>query len=217
MDTVSLDAEVRTVKGKGNARKLRQQGRIPGIIYGSSIDAISVTVDSKSLETLVSHGGTHQIISINLSEEGKKKKQSAIIKAIQRHPYKGFNIHVDFQKIALDEEIEAVIPLQFTGEAPGQKAGGVVQHGSWEITVKGIAQDLPDHLEADISGLEVGDSLRASDIILPSGFELMSNADDVIVSVVPPAKAVEEVLPAEEIEEPEVIEKAKAEEEESAS
>jgi large subunit ribosomal protein L25 len=217
METVNLDVEVRTERGKGNSRKLRQQGKIPGVIYGNDINSIPIIIDAKSFEVLASHGGTHQIISLNLKDNESKKKQTAIIKEIQRHPYKRYNLHVDFQKIALDQEIESTIPIQIIGEAPGQKAGGVLQHGTWEINVKGIARNLPDHVEIDISGVEIGDSLKASDIKLPEGLELLSHSDEMIVSVVPPAKAAEEVLPAEEITEPEVIEKAKLKEEASGS
>jgi large subunit ribosomal protein L25 len=223
---VKLKAIVRE-KGKHSAiTELREAGLIPGTYYGKKIDPVSIVVNNEELrEALHTDAGTNVLIELvveapeGIAAPDLKGKQVTIIKEMQRNPIKGDILHVDFVKVSMTEEITASVPVVLSGEAPGVKVGGVLQHSIREVTVKSLPALLPDSLGIDVGALEIGDSLHVSDLPVTEGVEIMDDLEEILVSVVPPAKVEEVVVEeGEEIEgegeeaEPEVIGEKKEEE-----
>lgn len=212
MKTMPLKVRVREEKGKSAAKKLRAQGMLPAVLYGEEIEPLPLAVDLKELKSVI-HTDAGLNVILNLEVEGTEKGETAIIREIQKDSIKASFLHADFLKIALDEKIQAAVPVLVVGEAPGVKNGGVLQHGLWEVQVECLPADLPEHLEVDVSTLEIGDSLRISDLPRPEKVELLTHAEEMLVSILAPAKAEEVPAAAAEAVEPEVIGEAKEEKE----
>jgi len=183
------------LQGKGASRRLRKQNLVPAIIYGGNEEptAISIKlnelVKSLEFEAFFSH-----ILTINVDGE----EHQAVIKDLQRHPAKGFPMHADFQRIVKGQKIHMNVPVHFTGreDAPGTAAAGVLSTLVSDIEVICLPSQLPEYLEVDVSGMEIGDLFRLSDIKLPEGvviheLELEDGHDRTIVNMQPPT--VEEV------------------------
>ncbi len=190
MKIIELKARRRDT-GKGAARKLRTVGEIPAVLYGEGIESCPLAVDVRDFIHLIRSEGLNVIVKLKV--EGDRGGCTAIIKEIQRDPLKDFYLHVDFQKIAMDEKISTMVPITIVGEAPGVKEGGVLQHGLWEAEVEALPKDLPDCIEVDVSALGIGDAVRVSDLPKPEGVEILTSPDEVLVSIVPPTAIVEEV------------------------
>lgn len=211
MDDLELKVLTRETGKKSAARKLRAKGYIPAILYGNDKN-MPISVHANEFEHLVSHGGAHSII--NLDVEGEKKKNTAVIKSIQRHIKNRQIEHVDFLSINVNQEIDTMLPVNIIGQenSPGIRAGGIIQHGAREIHVRGIAKDLPDHIDVDISDTDMGSIIRVGDIVPPGSIEIIGNLEEAVVSVVQPAKREEEIPVAEAVEPEEIGKEGKAEE-----
>ncbi len=161
-------------QGKGASRRLRKQNLVPAIIYGGNEEPTTIAIKNNELWKLLENEAFFSnILTIQLDGE----EQLAVIKDLQRHPSKGFPMHADFQRIVKGQKINMNIPVHFTGreEAPGTKAGGILSTLITDIEIVCLPQDLPEYLEVDVSGLEIGESLHLTDIKLPEGviiFEL---------------------------------------------
>jgi large subunit ribosomal protein L25 len=118
---------------------------------------------------------------------GVRKQPNAIIKEIQYNPVKNEYFHIDFQEIAMNEKMTTSLSITVVGDAPGVKTGGgVLEHHLWEIEAEGIPANMPDHIEVDVSGLEIGDNLHVSDIVVPEGVEIISDPSLVILAISAP-------------------------------
>lgn len=215
MAIVSLEAAHRSDKGKGVARKLRADGRVPGVYYGRGEESIALTVALKDLyHVLESADGSNVIVDLKLTGAAVKDRK-ALIREIQRDPVAGTLLHLDLQHISLTERITVEVPIVLLGTPAGVKdGGGILEHLLREVEVECLPTDIPAKLEIDVSALQIGDSLHVSDLKLDHG-EILTEATRAIAAVVPPT-VLEEVKPAEEgvAVEPEVI-GAKEKEEES--
>ena len=184
-----LNAEVRNDLGKGASRRLRHADKVPAIIYGGDKAPLSVTLEHHKLVQAQSHEGfyTH-ILTINVG--GKEVK--AIVKAMQRHPFKPKIMHVDFQRVEAGHELHTVVPVHFINEAAAVKKGGVVAHHINEIAISVLPANLPEFIEVDLADVAVGVTLHLSDLKVPAGVtiaELAKGAghDQAVVSVNKPA------------------------------
>ncbi|HZI89956.1 MAG TPA: 50S ribosomal protein L25 [Candidatus Polarisedimenticolia bacterium] len=206
MAIVSLDAAQRADKGKGVARRLRVDGRVPGVYYGRGEDSIALTVGLKDLmSVLESADGSNVIVDLKLSGAAAKDRK-ALIREIQRDPVAGSILHLDLQHISLTERITVEVPVVLVGTPTGVKdGGGILEHLLREVEVECLPTDIPAKLEIDVSAMQIGDSLHVSDLKLEQG-EILTEADRAIAAVVPPT-VLEEAKPAEEgaAAEPEVI------------
>src|SRR3989442_7909208 len=206
MAIVSLEAATGADVGKGVARKLRADGRIPGVYYGRGEESIPLTVALKDLEAVIeSADGSNVIVDLKLSGTAAKDRK-ALIREIQRHPVAGLILHLDLQHISLTERITVEVPIVLIGTPIGVKdGGGILEHLLREVEVECLRTDIPSRLEVDVSALQIGDSLHVSDIKAERA-EILTEADRAIAAVVPPT-VLEEVKPAEEAvaAEPEVI------------
>jgi large subunit ribosomal protein L25 len=191
-----LKAASREGIGKGAARKLRPRGMVPAVVYGQGAQHLHVTVDSRELFHLLhTDAGMNVLIDMRVDHD----HFLAMPREVQRDHIKGEFIHADFFRIAKDEKVTVEVPIHLSGESPGVKQGGVVEHHLWSLQVECFPQDVPGAIEADISSLGMMDSLKVSDLKLRGKFTVLTPADETIVSVVQPqvlkvAEEVEEAL-----------------------
>lgn len=188
-----LQADIRDDQGKGASRRLRRAGRVPAVVYGGGRPARAVALDQNAVKKALDQEAFYSsVIQIRVGE----RQQPVILKDVQRHPAKGFALHLDFQRIVADEKIRMSVPVHLKGEkeAPGVRTGGgLVSHLMNEVEVSCLPGNLPEFLELDISALEVDDSLHLSDIPLPEGVEIIQlqygeDHDQPVVAIVRPRK-----------------------------
>lgn len=215
MQSVTLTAQLREKHGKNAARALRRSGSIPAVLYGHG-GSSSITLDTKNMVQLLNtEGGEHALVTLAF---GKGNEKTAIIKDYQVHPVRGTLVHADFQEVAMDERVKVNIEVVIAGNAKGVKAGGILQHGIRDIVIDCVPSLIPEHIEINVTDLEIGDAIHVREITFAEGIKVLTDGDAVLASVIPPISAakLEEILsaaPAPAVAEPEVIGKGKAEEE----
>ncbi|MFN2603781.1 MAG: 50S ribosomal protein L25/general stress protein Ctc [Gemmatimonadaceae bacterium] len=215
MASAQLSATPRDGAGKGSARSLRAQGKIPAVIYGHGREPQSLAIETRELEKLLSKISAESTV-IELSMDGKSAR--TLIREIQRHPFKRQILHVDFQELVAGEKVTVRIPIVLMGVPEGvRQDGGILDQVMRELEIEVDPANIPNHVEVDVNPLRIGDSVHVNEIPLPEGVELVGEADSTVCVVSAPRAVVETVAPTEEAEvvaEPEVIGKAKKEEEE---
>jgi large subunit ribosomal protein L25 len=183
-----LDAEFRETQGKGASRRLRHEGKVPAILYGGHSDARRLSLNHQKLLILLDNERFYStILNLKVGEQ----KQAAILKDVQRHPFKNAILHIDFQRVEDNERIRISIPLHFKGEAvsPGVKTqGGLVSHIRTEVEVSCLPKDLPEFIEVDLSGLALNESVHLSQLKIPEGVQLVDLAkeDAAVVTIYSP-------------------------------
>jgi large subunit ribosomal protein L25 len=181
-----LIAEFRDDQGKGASRRLRHAGRVPAILYGGKREPRAMSLDHNKLSLALDNERFYSsIIAIKIADQ----TQAAILRDVQRHPWKNQIVHIDLQRVFDDEKIRLPVPLHFTGEAasPGVKTeGGMMSHLKNELEVECLPKDLPEFLTIDVSMLHVNQSLHISDIPMPEGVvavESLTGKNPVMVAV----------------------------------
>jgi len=173
-----LVAEFRETQGKGASRRLRHDGKVPAILYGGHTAARTLTLSHQKLLIMLDN---ERFYSTILNLKVGDQSQAAILKDVQRHPYKNAIVHVDFQRVEENEKIRISIPLHFTGAAvsPGVKSqGGLVSHMRNDVEVSCLPRDLPEFIEVDISGLSLNESIHLSQLKVPTGVVLVELAKE---------------------------------------
>src|SRR4029079_19759597 len=217
MASAQLSATARDGRGKGSARTLRAEGKIPAVIYGHGRDPLSLAIDTRELEKLLSKISAESTV-IELSMGGTLAR--TLIREIQRHPFKRQSLHVDFQELVAGEKVTVRIPLVLVGIPEGvRQDGGILDQTMRELEVEVDPANIPNHVDIEVTSLRIGDSVHVRDIKLPEGVEPTDEGDATICVVSAPRAAIEATPVAEgaEVEaaaEPEVIRKKKEEEEE---
>jgi len=219
MAEVTLEVTRRESSGKGVARKLRQQGRIPAVVYGGHRESVAIDVDRKAVSELIqkSQHGVRSIFLLKMA--GTDQQRHAMIKDIQMDPISRKMTHIDFVRVVMDELIKVTIPIHVTGTAIGVKQGGLLDFQVRELHVECLPTAIPDAIDVDISALDVHDYVRIGDIKLPEGVKVLDDPDRVVVGVtLARAEVVETAVAATEegavAAEPEVISKGKKTEDE---
>jgi large subunit ribosomal protein L25 len=184
MAETKLIAERREGRGKGIARQLRLAGRVPAVLYGHGEETVSLSVDARDLVHLF-HKAASANVLVDLMVDGTA--HLTIAREVQRDHIHDRFIHVDFLSVRRDETITVDVAIVEVGDAPGIKAGGVVEHHLREVHVECFPQDVPEHLEADISGFEIGDMLHVSDLKPPKGVTILTNPEEAVLSLITPA------------------------------
>jgi large subunit ribosomal protein L25 len=192
MPDIVLLAESGRVSGTKESRRLRKAGKIPAVVYGHGIEPIPVSVDARELRVaLGGEAGARALLSLRVGRDS----HLAMARQLQRDPVRHTVTHIDFQVVARDEVVTAEVPLLLMGEALAVHRGdGMLDQELQSVPIKAKPADLPPHLELDISEMEIGDSIRASELALPPGVELDVDPDSVVVIAHPPRIA---ELPAE--------------------
>jgi large subunit ribosomal protein L25 len=209
MAEYELKAEKRDQAGKGAARKIRATGRVPAVLYGPQLDPTRLTVDSRELwHALHTDAGTNVLISLAVDGD----TFLTMPREVQRDIVRGTLLHVDFLRIRRDVAIQVEVPIHLTGESLGVTEGGVIEHHLWELRIECLPANVPESIDADVTNLNIGDSLHVSDLRIPQHLTVLTPEDETIVSVVPPPvlEVPEEVAPEEEVPEGEVPEGAEA-------
>jgi large subunit ribosomal protein L25 len=190
-----LKATPREGTGKGDNRKLRATGRVPGVVYGHNEKTRSVSLDAHELQVLFSKISVENTV-IKLSIEGEKGEVQALVREVQANPVKGDVVHVDFLQLHAGEMVDVEVPIHLVGNAPGVKTGGVMDHQIHELPVRCLPAAIPESLDVDVSALELGESIHVGDIKLPEGVETDMDLERTVCSIVAPA-ALEAAAPAE--------------------
>lgn len=219
MDNVSIVVHKRDVTGTRATKRLRKSGLIPGVIYGHGDAAVLISIEPHALrDALGTSAGTHAVLDVTV--EGEKGGHKTIVKELELDRVKQTVTHVDLQEIRLDETIETAVAVSFEGESVGVKEGGMLDESTREVMIRGLVTAIPEHLVLDISELDVNDTAKVSDLVVPEGIEILNDADEVLCSVLPPRKVeaeegVEGEGALEGLEagqaEPEIVGKAEAE------
>lgn len=170
--THEIKVERREDEGKGASRRLRREGKIPAIVYGGDLKPVNIQLDHEPV-WLASQNEWFYSSILDLSLGGDVQK--VLLRDMQRHPYKQLIMHLDFQRVTEGETLRTAVPLHFIGEdtsPAGKSAEVVVTHELNEVVVECLPQDLPEHIEVDLSALELGTTVHLSDLKLPSGVEI---------------------------------------------
>jgi large subunit ribosomal protein L25 len=198
LDILDIKANIRKTTGKGSARVLRREGRIPAILYGAGKDPVMLSVERLEFEAITRNQSTANVL-LNLSiKNGKTTKQTVMIKELQVHPVSLDYLHLDFYEVAMDQKIRVDVPVVTVGQSVGVELGGIVQIVRREIEVLCLPMNIPESFEVDITNLDIGDSLHVSDLPLGDGVEIVPDANLTVVTVVSPKMELE---PEEEVEE----------------
>lgn len=217
MASEQLSASARDIGGKGVARKLRSEGRIPAVVYGHGREPQPLSINSRELDRLLDHIAAEATV-IDLDIDGKPAR--TLIREIQRHPFKRQILHVDFQELVAGEKISVRLPIILVGVPDGVRLdGGILDQTMRELEVEVDPSNIPNHVDIDVTKLTIGSSIHVRDITLPEGVEVLDDGDASVCVVSAPRAAVEAVA-AEETEavaaEPEVIRAKKPEEDEGS-
>jgi len=212
MAEINLEVVRREDAGKGVARKLRQNGKIPAVVYGGHRDAVPITVDRKSVSELIqkSEHGVRSIFLLKMS--GTDQQRHAMIKDIQINPLTRKMTHIDFVRVVMDEKVRVTIPVHVVGTAVGVKVGGgLLDFQVRELHIECLPNAIPDSIDVDVTPLDGHQYLRISDLKLPDGVKVLDDPERVVVGVThAKAEPVEET--AEAVVEPEVTKKGKPDE-----
>ncbi len=197
MGDVKLVVERREAAGKGGARKLRQRGLAPGVVYGGGRAATSIAFDAAELQHLLttSHGGVNTLIDLEGDTEATGK--TVIAKEIQREAVRGGIIHGDFYEVDLTEKIHVAVPVRLIGSPAGVVLGGVLDQQMREVELLCLPNAIPDDIEVDVTELELGDSLHVSDLTVPFGVELNTDESLTVATVLVPRGLAEDEEPVE--------------------
>ncbi len=215
MATANLRASKRTDSGKGASRKLRRDQQIPGIIYGHNREPQMLALDWRELERMLERIAPETTV-IDLDIDGTTSR--TLIREIQRHPFKRQVLHVDFLELVAGERVTVDIPLVLVGTASGvRNSGGILDQVMREVTVDVDPSNIPNHIDVDVSALEVNESLHVSDLVVPAGVEIQDDPEATVCVVAAPRVEAEAEPAAAEAPaagaEPELIRKEKEGEE----
>ena len=207
-DRVTLQVTARDADqvGSRRARRLRKDGLVPGVLYGKGHTRAILVGERDLRNVLTGPSGLHTIVDVVV--EGQKTPHHAVLKDFQRHPIRGTVTHVDFHEVRLDRPIQATVNVQLVGESPGAKQGGVVQQVTRELRVEALPTAVPEHIEADISQLEIGGTVRIADLLAIEGVAYLDDPETVLANCSIPRAIIE----LEEAEAAEAAEAAEGEE-----
>ena len=205
-ERVKLQVRERERRGSSDARRLRREGFIPGVLYGNGKEPHAICIPERELRrVLTGSSGLHAILDVVL--EGQQTTHASILKDFQQDPIRGHISHVDLQEVRLDQTIQASVTVQLVGEPEGVKEGGVLSQVQREINVEALPMEIPDHIDLDVSGLAIGDTLRLADLAAQDGITYLDDPEETVLATVTlPTRVEEPEVEAEELEEGEVPE-----------
>ena len=207
MSTATLSATLRSESGKGAARALRRAGSVPAVIYGHKREPMSLAIPTRELERLLERVAAETTV-VELSIDGKVSR--TLIREIQKHPFKKQLVHIDFQELVAGERITVNIPLVIVGTSIGVRSfAGVLDQTMRELEVSVDPGSIPNHIDVDVSALNVGDSIHVRDLQLPAGVMGLADVDASVVVVAAPkvnaTDAASDAAAAAATAEPEVL------------
>ena len=190
-ERIKLTVKERESRGSADSRRLRKQGFIPGVLYGKGKGSYAISVPERELRrVLTGAGGLHAILDVVL--EGQATTHASILKDYQQDPIRGHISHIDLQEVRLDQPIQASVTVQLIGEPAGVKEGGVLSQIQREINVEALPMEIPEHIDLDVTGMAIGDTLRLVDLAPIEGVTYLDDPEEtVLASVGLPAREIE--------------------------
>jgi large subunit ribosomal protein L25 len=189
-ERVKLNVKTRDKRGSAEARRLRAQGLVPGVLYGQGQEARPFCIEERELRrVLTGEHGLHAILDVVL--EGQQRAHHAVLKEYQLDPRRPALLHIDLQEVRLDQPIQAQVVVELLGTPEGVTQGGVISQLQREVNVEALPMEVPDRLPLDVSALNIGDSLRIADLTAPEGVRLLDDEESVLVTVTPPTRVEE--------------------------
>jgi large subunit ribosomal protein L25 len=198
-ERIKLEVQERESRGTREARRLRRQGLVPGVLYGRGKPPHPFCVDQRELRrALGGPSGLHAILDVVL--DGQKSTHHAILKAHQQDPIRGGVIHIDLHEVRLDQPIQAQVAVHLIGEPRGVTEGGVLSQVNREVRVEGLPMDIPEHLELDVRDMGIGDTMRLSDLRAREGITYLDDPEEIVLANVTVPTQIVEPEPEEEEE-----------------
>jgi large subunit ribosomal protein L25 len=211
MEQIKLAAKPREAIGSKSVKRLRAEGKIPGVVYGRAFgDSVAIIIESKDLRAALSHGA-HSVINLEIEGRGPTP---VLLHDRQLDPVTKRLLHVDLHAVNLNEEVETTVRVVAIGTATGVKNGGILDIVMREITVAALPGSIPDHIDVDVRDLDITDAIHVRELPPIDGVRYVEEPDDVVIAVLPPSKVEEPVVAAvaEVPVEPELIGKKPTEE-----
>jgi len=188
-ERVKLTVTERTRLGSSESRRLRRQGLVPGVLYGRA-EPVAISIGERDLRAALSTaGGSHAVLDVAIDGG---QEHSAILKEFQRDKVRGTITHVDLQEIRLDQLIHSAVAITLGGEPVGVKEGGVLSQVSNEVNVEGLPLEIPQHIDVDVSGMHIGDTLRLAELEVPEGITFLDDLEATVLATVTMPTRVEE-------------------------
>lgn len=187
-DTTTLTVAPRSVEGSRSTRRLRRTGLVPGVVYGGEGEPIAFQVEARTLRQALAHGGA--VITLTVEGEGETP---VVLKDQQRHPVTGDTMHVDLLRVDLRQKIGATVVIELIGgdDAPGVKAGGVLEQITREVNIEALPTEIPDTIEHDVSAAEIGDTITLAAVAIPDGVTVLDELETVVATLTPPRLSTE--------------------------
>ena len=208
-ERVKLSVREREGRGTGDARRLRREGMIPGVLYGRGAPHAICVEERELRRVLTGDHGLHAILDVSLDQQ--KTTHASILKDYQVHPVRGFVTHIDLQEVRLDQPIQAQVVVELVGDPEGVKEGGVLSQVQREINVEALPLEIPERVELDVSGMAIGDTLRLADLPAHEGVTYLDDLEETVLAtvgaptqIVEPEPEEEELAEGEELPEGEV-------------
>lgn len=212
MSELTIEVQPRETTGKNANRRVRARGKIPAVVYGGGKESVAIEVDRKTfIETMRPGVGENPLFLLRLGD----KERRAMIRDIQVDPVSRMVIHIDFQRVVMDQKVRVTVPVELTGTAQGVKEGGMLDFVTREVHIECLPGEIPKSIEHDVSNLQIGEHVEAKDLRLPEGVVLLDEPERVLAALGHSRTEVVEAEAEAEAEraEPEVIKRTKDEEE----
>lgn len=198
MKSVPLTAYPRLLARRAGAKKLREGGRVPAVIYGSQAKPQNLEIRQKEIEDLIHHSVSENVlVDLNVPDDPRVKRL-ALVQEVQHHPLSGRVLHVDLHEVLETEKVTVSVPVEAVGEAAGVKnSGGVLEHVMFKIRVRGLPKDIPEVITVDVSALEIGHAIHIGDIKPPTGVEILGDKNLSVLAVAAPVTEEQEAAATE--------------------
>lgn len=195
MEVLELKSRPRMGRGRGYRNRLKALGLIPAVVYGKEVGSVPVEVETRAVEDILNKGGRNTLVKLEIESENQElQRLDTIIKELQIHPYRNEIMHLDLHQISLKEELVASVALRLTGTAPGAVAGGLLEQLLRQVEVSCLPRNIPDHIEVDVSGLQIGDSIHVAELKAPAEVKFVTEGETTVATVI--------ALRGEEVPEP---------------
>jgi large subunit ribosomal protein L25 len=196
-DNIVLTAQPRDGRGRSSVRKLRSDGLLPGVIYGSGIDPVALSVDRHDLLRVLHAHGAHPLVTVKVDGG---EEYLALIKDLQIDAVKQVALHVDFHRVEANKPVQTEVDVVLVGTPEGVKTGGILEQLTRRVAIEALPRNLPENIEFDVSSMELGATIEVSSLTAPDGVTILTDAGTTLCTVVAPRVAEEVTLSPEEAE-----------------
>ena len=198
MKSVPLNAFPRTATRRGGVKKLRENNRVPAVVYGRNVQPQNLELNRVEIENVIHHSVSENVLVDLAVQNDARAKRLALVQDVQHHPLNGGVLHVDLHEVAENEKVAILVPVEPSGEAVGVKTGGgTLEHVLFKIKVRALPKDLPEQILVDVSALDIGKSVHLGEIPAIPNVEFMGDKKAVVFSVAAPISEAEEAAAAE--------------------